>query len=216
MKRPLPLLFLLLVCAQFALANTVNTFNNVSASLSIFPNDGSGSNMAFSFSGQGISLSGVGGTGCSWCFGGDVFFAGQSMSGSISFLGFDFVSSGQIGNTHFGPGELSLGSSSITVGNFVFPSTTSGFTVSFPAAFDSTLFGAAIDGSQSFGLNIHSGVLKLTFDFLSACGTPGCYTFNHATFVTAPEPATILLFITGLALITGLVWRKRHCVGPGL
>ena len=209
MKRALPLLLLVIFSVQFSSANTVNTFNNVSASLSIFPNDGSGSNMAFNFSGQGISLSGVGGTGCSWCFSGDVFFAGQSMSGSVSFLGFDLVSSGQIGNTHFGPGELSLGSSSITVGNFVFPSTTSGFTVSFPAAFDSTLFGGAIDGSQSFGLNIHPGVLKLTFDFLSACGTPGCYTFNNASFVSTPEPATIFLSVTGLGAIGSLVWRKR-------
>jgi len=50
--------------AQLSLADSVKIFNNVSAFLPISPNDGSGGNMAFNFSGPDLSLKGVGGTGC--------------------------------------------------------------------------------------------------------------------------------------------------------
>ena len=159
------------------------------------------------------SLNGSGGTGCDWCFAGNSFAPSQSVNASIFFISFDFVARGQIGGTHFGPGDISLGSSSITAGTFVFPKMRNVFTVSVPAAFDSTLFGQVIQSGQTFGLNIRPGALKLTFDFSSACGgTAGCYSFDHATFTTTPEPSTVLLSVTGLMLIAGRAWRKRNPV----
>lgn len=211
MKRALSLAALLLIAVQLSAADSVKIFNNISANLFISPNDGSGGNMGFSLSGRGISLNGNGGTGCDWCFAGTSFAPGQSLNASIFFVGFDFVANGQIGSTHFGPGDISLGSSSITAGSFVFPKMRNVFTVSVPAAFDSTLFGGVIESGQAFGLNIRPGMLKLTFDFSAACGgASGCYFFDRANFTSTPEPSTVLLSVTGLMFIAGRAWRKRN------
>jgi hypothetical protein len=209
-QRLLLLMALVVASAQPSLADSVNIFNHVSAQLFIAPNDGSGGNMSFNLSGPGVSLSGGGGTGCDWCFSGTTFAPGQSLNASIFFIGFDFVGSGQIGGDHFGPDEISLGSSSVTAGNFVFPNMNN-FTVSIPATFNSTLFGQVTNTGQSFGLNIHPGVLKLTFDFSTACGEiSSCYFFDQATFTSTPEPSTVLLSITGLMLVAGRVWRRSQ------
>jgi hypothetical protein len=50
-KRALALCFLVIFSAQFSLADSVKIFNNISAFLQIFPNDGSGGNMVLNFSG---------------------------------------------------------------------------------------------------------------------------------------------------------------------
>lgn len=210
MKRALYLAVLVLFPAQLSLADSVKIFNNVSANLFIPPNNGTGGNMAFSLFGPGISLDGDGGTGCNWCFVGNTFAPGQSLNASIFFIGFDFVVNGQIGHSQFRPGEISLGSSSITAGNFVFPTMRNVLTVSVPAVFDSTLFGQVIQSGQTFGLNIRPGMLQLTFDFSSSCGAlSSCYFFDRATFTSTPEPSTVLLSITGFVLIAGRVWQKR-------
>jgi hypothetical protein len=212
-KRVLALFILVMFSAQLSLADSVKIFNNVSAFLQIFPNDGTGGNMVFNFSGPDLSLKGVGGTGCQWCFAGNTFAPGESLNASIFFVGFDFVTEGKIGNHHFGPGEVSLGSSSITGGNFVFPKMKNVFTVTVPAAFDSTLFGQVIESSQTFGLKIRPGVLHLTFDLVSACGGgSSCYLFDRATFTSTPEPGTVLLSLTGLFFVAGRAWQKRKAL----
>ena len=169
--------------------------------------------MAFNFSGPDLSLKGVGGTGCQWCFAGNTFAPGESLNASIFFVGFDFVTEGKMGKNHLGAGEVSLGSSSITGGNFVFPKMKNVFTVTVPAAFDSTLFGQVIESSQTFGLRIRPGVLHLTFDLVSACGGgSSCYLFDRATFTSTPEPSTVLLSLTGLLFVAGRAWQKRKAL----
>jgi len=136
----------------------------------------------------------------------------NSVSGEIP-VGFDFVTEGKIGKNHLGAGEVSLGSSSITGGDFVFPKMKNVFTVTVPAAFDSTLFGQVIESSQTFGLRIRPGVLHLTFDLVSACGGgSSCYLFDRATFTSTPEPSTVLLSLTGLFFVAGRAWQKRKAL----
>jgi hypothetical protein len=87
------------------------------------------------------------------------------------------------------------------------------FTVTVPAAFDSTLFGQVIESSQTFGLKIRPGVLNPSFDPVSACGgESSCYLFDRSTFTSTPEPGTVLLPLTGLLFVAGRAWQKRKAL----
>ena len=201
---------LLLTLAQAALANSVSTYN-VSGSMGIAPNFGSGGNMSFFASGPNISLTGDGGTGCFWCTTNE-FLPGQSVSASIFFVGIDLVTSAQIGAVQYGQGEISLGPSSITGGTFVFPLNGKNFTVVVPASFDSSINGQVIATGQTFALNVQPGTLTLTFD-AQTCGGGPCYFFNNAIFVTTPEPEPLLLFTTGVICMTVAAWRRQVWAG---
>jgi hypothetical protein len=58
------------VTAQFSHADSIPTFQVTQVTMIMGPNDGSGDNVGFSFTGPGVTITGTGGMGCfSWCSG---------------------------------------------------------------------------------------------------------------------------------------------------
>jgi hypothetical protein len=188
---------LLLLCSQLTFADSIKTYLVTSISMQMSPNDGSGDNISFTFSGPQFQMSGIGGMGCfDWCsdqpiFGTPVVSPSQVFISSISdpvvidgvsYSGFD---------TGFDPPGLfdDFGG----VYRFVSGSTGEG------------------DSFTQFNLILPTnGKWIATFTFIPPSGdVPGYYEFNNATFEAAvPEPGTITLTLTGLAGIAGLVKRK--------
>ncbi len=59
---------LLLLCSQLTFADSIKTYWITSISMQLSPNDGSGDDLLFSFTGPHIQFSGLGGMECTDCF----------------------------------------------------------------------------------------------------------------------------------------------------
>jgi hypothetical protein len=190
---------------QSANADSIHNFKINHVSISFGLNDGSGDNATFSLVGPGISITGVGGTGCfSWC-GIDNFFApGASLTPSIPFIGFDTISTLKIGGVSFNPDASTMGSSSIlALKGFNFPTgaVVPSFTVVIPAAFTGPVQGLAGNGSQviQFRLHLASGKLALTFNGVVGLDGLPAYQFSTGTYIAVvPEPGTLALAAVGI------------------
>jgi hypothetical protein len=190
----LAIAILLTAFAQLTYADSIPTFHITQVTMLMFPNDGSGDNVSFSFTGPGVTISGIAGMGCfstgSWCTGQpvpdqnaspeqvflfsiDTLVVGGTTYGDLGFIGAGFFD--QYGGVN---GFVSA----------IVPTETSSFqfNLTFPT-----------DGSWGFGFDPTT----------DAFGNPA-FVFTEGTFfasapVPTPEPGTIGLVLTGLTAIGG-------------
>jgi hypothetical protein len=202
-------LFAFLITCAGAFANSV-TYTVNSATLNIFPNDGSGDNVGFLLSGPGMTLSAGGGTNSFFIFQGS---APGSIGSAMLYLFPDYVASGNIGS--YGPGEIELNCCSgaaLFSGTFTFPSNgQSFFSVTLPA-YLTGISGTIVSGSgstffeQPFTLSGVSGHETLSFYYSSYWNL---YYPAYGSFSTIPEPNTWVLLATGLCAALGSLPRRN-------
>lgn len=194
---------LLTAFAQLTYADSIPTFHITQVTMHMGPNDGSGDNVSFTFTGPGVSITGIAGMGCfssgSWCTGLPV--PDQNASPEQVFLSsintlviagttYDGMSLGFVGaNGFFDPSGGVNGFVSAIVGT-----DTGAF------QFNLTL---PTDGSWGFAFD------PTTDEF----GNPA-FVFTEGSFsasapVPTPEPGTIGLLLTGLAAIGGAFTLRR-------
>ena len=206
MRRILWVLVLFVISPSLY-ADSIPVFNLTSATLLFTVNSGSGDNASFGLSGPGTVVFGEGGAGCDWCFAGTSFQPGQSLNGSVSFVGIDFILSIQLGGQTLDVNSTTLGSTSLLAGSFLFPTDpqTTTFTVAVPAHFSGLLLGSSSPNFPTFGLRIPAGRLFLTFD-----SSGGQFFFSQGVyFATTPEPGTLIMVGSGLLAMGTLVYRRR-------
>jgi PEP-CTERM motif len=201
------LAFLLTLLMPKANANTISI---TQALVSIGPNEGSGDNVSSTMGGRGTFISGGGGASCDFCGGSNFFLPGQSVSASVGFIApLEFLSTVQIGGITFDPNDVTFGSAFISSGTIRFPAETNTppiFTIILPASF-SEVHGATTN--QQLTLAIHSGELVLSFDLMSpSAGATASYFYSSGEFITTPEPGTLVLLATGLAVVGSLLRRR--------
>ena len=187
---------LLGACAQCAYADSIPTFHVTQATMLMGPNDGSGDNIFFSFSGPGVTITGIAGMGCfSWCSGQAISDSTVVFASQIFLTSFDTVI---LKGTNYDPMFLSLdpfdafGGLNPSVSGLVGSDTG-------PLQFNLTL---PTNGSWAFDF------APTTDQF----GNPA-FSFTDGEFsasapVPTPEPATVGLMLTGLAGIAGIARRK--------
>lgn len=201
---------LVILAVQCAFADSVS-FKITQATISVFPNDGSGDNVNFKLSGPGTSITGFGGIPCfSWCDPSILFAPGSSPPldiGQIFLSGFGNVT---MGGHSFDPETMSFSNnplfSATIFGSFTFPKNpTSTFSACVPAAMPSSLNGFA--GSDppdftNFVLQMPSGGKFCSkWVFVPKSGNfGGGFSFTRGQFVatTVPEPGTLGLLGLGL------------------
>jgi hypothetical protein len=213
---------LLLILTQCAYADSISTFV-AQANITFLTNFGSGDNQGSTFTGPGVNLSASGDVSCFWCgLGAYSLTPGSSLTPSVVTDGLDFtfvhgsMTFGGQSQVCFGAsgvfGDCGLDASGITaLRSFTFPTNGRNFTVTMPATLNGPIGGAL--GANQFDLQIPSGRLILTFDFVpgQSGGPPAYYQFSQGMFTTTPEPSTLGLMASGLAGIVGTVLRKRNC-----
>jgi hypothetical protein len=216
MKRLLSIVLLLLVV--FVPCTYADTIVLNQAGFDLVPNF-LGENVSFAFSGPRAEMSGIGTINASWSNGFDFsgldagLLPGSSLTPS-AYLYIDFVE----GSVIIGGQTLTLcfdclGRSYMTaLGSFQFPTNgASSFTATVPAMLGPTSgHGEGPDGTfDAFQVILPRGSLTLTFDLVPAQDPyPAYYQFSRGEFfgtTVVPEPATLLLFGTGL---TAIGWRK--------
>lgn len=198
----------LFVISPSLYADSIPVFNLTSATMLFTVNSGSGDNASFGLSGPGTVVFGEGSAGCNWCFAGTSFQPGQSLNGSVPFVGIDFIVSVQLGGQTLDVNSTTLGSTSLLAGSFLFPvdPQTTTFTVAVPAHFNGLLMGSSSPNFPAFGLRIPAGKLFLTFD-----SSGGQFFFNQGVyFATTPEPGTLIMVGSGLLALGTLVYRRSR------
>jgi hypothetical protein len=219
MKRLiLAVVMLLGVLVPSVYANSVPMFNVKASSMPFFPNEG-GDNEFYSLDGPpGTSISGSGTVLCDWCLFGTMLLPGSSLNPNLGLVTFDSVNFIELGGQMPSSDVVLFSSSIAAFGSFTFPTNgVSTFTVRLPAAFSGPIQGFGEFASfNTFNLNVASGQLVLTFDFVPAFdGVPANYQFSQGNFVSTPEPGTLGMMATGLAgIIVGIIKRKRNCRSP--
>jgi hypothetical protein len=177
-------------------------------------NYGGGDNAgSASITGPGTSIStGGGGTGCSWCFAGTFLSPGTTLSPSIYYLDFSSFFSGVFHGTTIDPSTFFIGGTTLSAGSFTFPSFEKGgiFTITVPASMGMIY---VHNGTQTFIYQVQPGQLRLTFGFGSNQNPQGpVYWFQSGQYtsgtVVTPEPQTLILFGSGLLMITAASFRK--------
>ena len=101
----LAIAILLAAFAQCVYADSIPTFHITEATIHMSPNDGSGDNVSFMFTGPGVNIVGIGSMACfDWCSGpiSDPNIAGTSQ---IFLTGFGIAT---IGGTSYDPMTLTL------------------------------------------------------------------------------------------------------------
>jgi hypothetical protein len=189
---------LLLLCSQLTHADSIKTYWITSISMQLYPNDGSGDDLVFYFTGPHFQFGGLGGMQCYDCFT-DPIYGDPSFGatyGTIVLLG-DFL----IDGVTYPPDSVAFDGLFDDRGG-VYP---------FISAF-------LVNGDTVVSFNLRlptNGGWNPSYTFYPPDGDqPGYYLFDGATFyangtVPTPEPGTIVLTLTGLAGIAGLVKRKR-------
>ena len=190
---------LLLCCltSPLAFADSIQTFHITQVQMSMGPNNGSGDNIYFSFTGPGVTITGFGGMACfDWCSGDPI----SDPSGSPSQIFISDFFSATVGGTSYDPETLDFQSLFSADGGV--------------NALANGSVGAG-DGFLQFSLVMPTnGSWNLNFGYVPPSdGNPGYYYFTDGEFnaqssAPTPEPATIAMTLTGLAAITGLAKRK--------
>jgi len=189
---------LLLLCAQLTFADSIKTYSITSISMQLSPNDGSGDDLVFTFSGPHIQFGGIDGVECTECFT-DPIYGTPSFDPSytsISLFG-SFVIDGV---TYSGDGAGFEGSGLFNDHGGVNPFVTGAM--------------ATNDGFFEFNLKMPAnGSWNASYTYYPPAGDqPGYWLFNGASFnasAAVPEPGTIALTLTGLTGIAGLI-KKKH------
>jgi hypothetical protein len=221
MKRLiLAVVMLLGVFVPSVYANSVLAFNVKASFMPFSPDFGTGDNEFYFLDGPpGTSISGSGTVRCDWCSGFTMHLPGSSVKPDLGLVTFDSVNFIELGGQMPSTSAALFNSSITALGSFTFPTNgVSTFTVRVPAAFSGPIQGFGdFPTFNSFNLNVASGQLVLTFDFVPALnGVPANYIFSQGNFVsTVPETGTLGMMATGLAgIIVGIIQRKRNCRSP--
>lgn len=191
---------LLFLCTQLTFADSIKTYSITSISMQLYPNDGSGDDLFFSFAGPHIQFSGLGGMECTDCFT-DPIYGTPGFSASFGDIVFfnSFVIDGVAYSSD------SVGFNGLGLFN--------GFGGVSPL-----VSGLVSEGDTFFEFNLRlptNGSWSPSYTYYPPAGDqPGYYLFNGATFdasgtAPTPEPGTIALTLTGLAGITGLIKKKQ-------
>jgi hypothetical protein len=193
------------VSVQSSYADSIPTFYVTQATMFMGPNDGSGDNVGFSFTGPGVNITGIGGMACfDWC-------SGPISDTSIASPSHIFISS----------------LDTVILGGITYDAFSLGFT-GLSTFFDesgglnpsvSGIVGSDVTGPLQFNLILPTkGGWSLNFaPTVDQDGNPA-FIFTDGEFrasapLPTPEPATVGLMLTGLAAIAGIVKRKakfRH------
>ncbi|PYX45392.1 MAG: hypothetical protein DMG83_10025 [Acidobacteria bacterium] len=195
----LAIAILLAAFAQCTYANSIPTFHVTEATMLMFPNDGSGDNVVFTFTGPGVSIAGDGGMACSdWCSSPiSPDLAGTPSQIFISGLGLVIL-----GGVTYDAGSLVL------TGPSTFFDEVGGLNPS-----TSGIVGSS-NGALQFNLTLPTnGSWQLNFvPTTDQFGNPAILFTNGTFFASAPlptpEPSTIGLMLTGLAGMAGIIKRK--------
>jgi len=189
---------LLVLCSQLTFADSIKTYWITSISMQLYPNDGSGDDLVFMFTGPHIQFGGLGGMQCYDCFTDPIY-----------------------GDPGFGATYGTI----VGFGNFVIDGVTyPGDSASFDGLFNDSggvypvVRAALAPGDNLIEFNLRlptNGTWAPSYTYYPPDGDqPGYYLFDGATFyasgtVPAPEPGTIALTLTGLAGIAGLVKKRQ-------
>jgi hypothetical protein len=194
------------VSATCAYADSVSTFHITQANMFMGPNEGFGDNVGFSFTGPGVSITGIGGMACFyWCSDpiSDPNIAQPSEIFLTTFL------TATIGGITYDPDTLGLyifdafgGLSALTVGSVGEGDCSAGQPGT--TCFIQFRMTAPTNGGWSFNF-------APTVD---QDGNPA-YIFTDGEFgasapLLTPEPATVGLMLTGLVGIAGMVKRRAR------
>lgn len=208
MKRTLWMILLMVMTSCVgAIANSV-TYSATIANFTMVPNDGSGDNVGFAFSGLGTNAILIGGVPASYFSDFFGFAPGSTGGGSTSFFP-DYIANGNIGGYGYGSIELNDCCTAVLfVGAFTFPTNgQSNFSVTVPASLSGITGTITLVSGQTeqFSLNVKPFKLTLSFSYSPYYGV---YYPNQATYSAVAEPATLALMGTGLIAIVGLLRRK--------
>src|SRR6266481_2960619 len=191
----LAIAILFAVTAQCSYADSIRTFHITEVNIFMGPNDGSGDNVGFSFTGPGVNITGIGGMACfDWCSGpiSDPNIANTSQ------IFVTFFDTATIGGTSYDPSTLAFNSLFDAFGGL--NASTAG-SVGEGDSFIQFRMTAPTNGTWSLGF-------APTVD---QNGNPA-FIFTDGKFsasapLPTPEPATVGLMLTGLAGIVRIVKR---------
>jgi hypothetical protein len=183
-----------------------DSFSNLSASLTINPNNGSGGNIGGTITGPGVNLQ-VGG-GASGGFGGTIYW-------DFAIGGLGSQNYTNMGNGGAFP-YLALDPATLNVGGFTFPTNPqdfSTFTVTVPASLGIVTGtieaqGADCNPCKTFVLTTIPGLETMSFQYDPVMGfqfTGGSFTSS----TTTPEPGALGLMATGIGALTWLRARRK-------
>jgi hypothetical protein len=206
LRRILPAIFVLISVAAFA--DNIS-LTNLSASMTIIPNSGSGDNLGGNLFGPGINLGFNGGT-VDW-FSYQGFAPGSAGGGST------FIVAGGGGETILVGSQPyyieTFAGAPFNIGAFTFPTNGQNFTTTVAASLG--LFnglGCTPAGvCPTFTFATKPGQLTLSFNY-----GDGLYYFNAGSFSTVPEPGTLGLMAIGLGTLGWLSYKQKWASGQAL
>jgi hypothetical protein len=186
------------VTAQCSYADSIPVFHITQVTMSMGPNDGSGDNVAFGFTGPKLNITGIGGMACfDWCF---LPIPDPSIA-QPSQIFLTFFDTAIIGGITHDPSTLAFNSLFDAFGGL--NASTAG-SVGAGDSFIQFRITAPTNGSWSFNF-------APTTD---ENGNPAFFftdgAFSASAPVPTPEPAAIGLMLTGLAGIAGIAKRKAR------
>jgi hypothetical protein len=189
---------LLVLCSQLTFADSIKTYFITSISMHLYPNDGSGDDLVFSFTGPHIQFSGLGGMECTDCFTDPIY---GTPGFSASFGDIVFFTSFVINGVAYSSDSVGFNGLGLFNGFGGVSPLVSGFVSEGDTFFEFNLRLPTNGGwNPSYGYKPPSG------------DQPGYYFFTGADFeasAATPEPGTVALTLTGLAGIAGVVRNKR-------
>jgi len=179
------------------------------------PNIGTSNNAAAYITGPGTLINTGGNTGgCPWCSAGTAVAPGGRIDLSVSYLDFGSYFTGTLNGAAIDPNNFSIQSTFLTVSTFTFPLFHQGglFTITLPASMGTIhLF----NGTQTQAFGVIPGQLTLTFLFTDQSGPNPTllnrtFSFQSGEFssVVTPEPQTLVLFGSGLLMLSAASFRK--------
>ena len=172
---------------------------------------------AFNFAGDNFSAIGAGGDSgnielqrrCFPCV------AGQTIGVGGSWIGLQLGGGSATLNGVFFPSVGFGGNLGVGAGFFIVPSALTNVTITAPFTFTGHLNGCpggCLTNPAVFGVDLvgsGTATVMLTFAGFDNSGNP-IFTFQKATFqFEVPEPASILLFASGVGLLTAKLRRRR-------
>ena len=193
----LSIVLLLAAFAQQSYADSIQTFHITQVLMTMYPNDGSGDNIGFTFTGPGVMITGTAGMGCfDWCSTQGTY----TPIGSTTEIFLSYFSSVKLGGVSYDP---------TTFGVFDFFDQ---FGSVNPTA-SGTASNATSDVNVDFTLPANGG-WGLDFEqSTDEFGNPYYY-FVRGSFAASapapvPEPGTIGLVLTGMGGIGAILRRNR-------